>query len=176
MLKTVSDEKASESIINHAFSDSLLGPCEYDAELDKTIRQFYPNALSWSISRDIRFHMKHGYCFIASVWLEGESVARSLWLKCFYSKKKGFYFVDALPKIRVATKETTKNWYEVNERIIQELNDKALENNETSFLLPLKYIQGTPKNIIEECLTQNAFGPIFIDEGVVCTARKIIEL
>lgn len=94
---------------NKIVMNSLLGPCEYDAELDKTIRKFYPNALSWNISKDIRSYMKHGYRFIVFVWLEGESNARFLRLKCLYSEKKGFYFVNALPEIRIATENTIKN-------------------------------------------------------------------
>ena len=47
MLKEKADAKTSEEIIKKPMINSLIGPCDYDEELDKTIRSFYPDAISW---------------------------------------------------------------------------------------------------------------------------------
>jgi len=177
MLKEKADAKTSEAIIKKHATNRLLGSCDYDKELDKTVRSFYPDAISWFISKNARFEMKRGYAFVVFVKVPGLNRARFLNLRCCYSLKRGYFFISSLPPIRKEKDiEEKKDWYKENESEIMELNQKAIDNNDASFLIPNSMLQGTPKNIIEDILSKNAFGPIFIDSGVVCTAREVIEL
>ena len=88
---------------NNGYNNSL-GPCDYDIELDKTIRSFYPDAIGWHISKDVRFEMKRGYAFVVSVKVPGLNRARFLNLRCCYSLNRGYFFMSSLPLINVNKK------------------------------------------------------------------------
>ena len=88
---------------NTGYNNSI-GPCDYDIELDKTIRSFYPDAIGWYISKNVRFEMKRGYAFVVSVKVPGLNRARFLNLRCCYSLNRGYFFISSLPPININKK------------------------------------------------------------------------
>ena len=177
MVKEISDAKTVNQNLNTGLVDSLLGPCSYDSALDKKVREVYPTCSYWTLNEATRFDMKPGAKFIVIVWLNGEKYSKKLRLKCCHNDEKGYFFISSLPEIKRKTEVgVTKNWFEENETFILELNKKALDHKEISFFIPNSKMQGTPRNVIEELLIKNAFGPTFTDEGVVCTAKETLEL
>ena len=100
MLKEKADAKTSEEIIKKPMINSLIGPCDYDEELDKTIRSFYPDAINWYLGKAERFDMKKGYAFIVLVKVPGLKRSRFLHLRCCESKDRGYYFISSLTPIK----------------------------------------------------------------------------
>ena len=177
MVKEIADEKAVEKELEKPFINSLEGPCDYDKALDAALKSMYPKLNRWELSKDARYDMKQGHGFVATVWTSQKSTPGYAHLRCCHNKEKGYYFRQSFAPVMVVHKdeEPKRNWFDENEDIIQKLNKKAIEEGDPSFLIPNMYLQGTPRDVVEELLINKAFSPTFTDEGVNCKTKELIE-
>ena len=131
--------------------NTSLGPCDYDIELDKTIRSFYPDAISWYLGKAERFDMKKGYAFIVLVKVPELKRSKFLHLRCCYSEDRGYYFISSLPSI---------NKHKKSPEIMLELyNSNAVK---TEFLTNDEYCEKIRKivsyEVVDDINTWNFFG------------------
>ncbi len=166
MMKAVADNKTSEFILNSVKGNPI------DEEIDRTIKELYPDVTDWYLDSDVKFYIREGSILDVLVF-KGEKMFLEE-LKCIYSTKhRKLIFKPAIVvDIAKVNPEAKVTWYDEHKEEIEKLNRNAYDNSSISFLIPFDMMTGTPIDEVMRLLTVMAFAPQKCDTGVVCSTRE----